>query len=161
MNKEGATLRALLNNFAIAISLGLQYGVPLEEYVEAFTFTKFEPAGLVQGNDTIKMASSILDYIFRELAICYLAATTRSCQPDEISGNGMPQNGQPGGEAPSPQRVVSKGLTRGRATNFLTVQGGQMTAGTAAARADAGRASGGAQVFASPAQTALKAEPEA
>src|SRR5262249_15240064 len=72
MNKEGATLRALLNNFAIAISLGLQYGVPLEEYVHAFTFTKFEPAGMVIGNDAIKSATSILDYVFRELAISYL-----------------------------------------------------------------------------------------
>ena len=61
-----------MNNFAIAISLGLQYGVPLDEYVDAFTFTRFEPAGLVQGNDAIKNATSILDYVFRELAISYL-----------------------------------------------------------------------------------------
>ena len=72
MHKEGAAFRSLMNNFAIAISLGLQYGVPLEEYVEAFTFTRFEPAGLVQGNETIKNATSILDYIFRELAVSYL-----------------------------------------------------------------------------------------
>src|SRR6202034_808250 len=72
MHKEGAAFRSLMNNFAIAISLGLQYGVPLEEYVEAFTFTRFEPAGFVQGNDAIKNATSILDYIFRELAISYL-----------------------------------------------------------------------------------------
>ena len=72
MHKEGAALRSLLNNFAIAISLGLQYGVPLEEYVDAFTFTRFEPQGPVQGNDTIKYATSILDYVFRELAISYL-----------------------------------------------------------------------------------------
>ena len=72
MHKEGAAFRSLMNNFAIAISLGLQYGVPLEEYVEAFTFTRFEPAGLVQGNDAIKNATSILDYVFRELAISYL-----------------------------------------------------------------------------------------
>ena len=72
MHKEGAAFRSLMNNFAIAISLGLQYGVPLEEYVDAFTFTRFEPAGLVQGNDTIKNATSILDYIFRELAVSYL-----------------------------------------------------------------------------------------
>ncbi|MFP3386595.1 hypothetical protein, partial [Tritonibacter sp. SIMBA_163] len=69
MNKEGSSLRALINNFAISVSLGLQYGVPLEEYVEAFTFTKFEPAGMVQGNDAIKNATSILDYVFRELAV--------------------------------------------------------------------------------------------
>ena len=72
MHKEGAAFRAMMNNFAIAVSLGLQYGVPLEEYVEAFTFTRFEPAGFVQGNDSIKNATSILDYVFRELAICYL-----------------------------------------------------------------------------------------
>ena len=62
MHKEGAALRSLLNNFAIAVSLGLQYGVPLDEYVDAFTFTRFEPSGPVQGNDTIKYATSILDY---------------------------------------------------------------------------------------------------
>jgi len=72
MHKEGAAFRSLMNNFAIAISVGLQYGVPLEEFVEAFTFTRFEPAGLVIGNDSIKNATSVLDYIFRELAISYL-----------------------------------------------------------------------------------------
>ena len=72
MHKEGAAFRSLMNNFAIAISVGLQYGVPLEEYVDAFTFTRFEPAGPVQGNDVIKNATSILDYIFRELAVSYL-----------------------------------------------------------------------------------------
>ncbi|HUG60273.1 MAG TPA: adenosylcobalamin-dependent ribonucleoside-diphosphate reductase, partial [Methylomirabilota bacterium] len=71
MHKEGAAFRAMMNNFAIAISLGLQYGVPLEEYVEAFTFTRFEPAGMVQGNEMIKNATSILDYVFRELAVSY------------------------------------------------------------------------------------------
>ncbi len=72
MHKEGAAFRSLMNNFAIAVSIGLQYGVPLEEFVEAFTFTRFEPQGIVTGNDTIKMSTSILDYIFRELAISYL-----------------------------------------------------------------------------------------
>ena len=75
MHKEGAGFRAMMNNFAIAVSVGLQYGVPLEEFVDAFTFTKFEPAGMVQGNDSIKQATSILDYIFRELAISYLDRT--------------------------------------------------------------------------------------
>ena len=75
MHKEGAGFRAMMNNFAIAVSVGLQYGVPLEEFVDAFTFTKFEPAGLVQGNDSIKNATSILDYIFRELAVSYLDRT--------------------------------------------------------------------------------------
>jgi ribonucleotide reductase alpha subunit len=72
MHKEGAAFRSMMNNFAIAISLGLQHGVPLEEFVEAFTFTRFEPNGPVVGHDHIKMATSILDYIFRELAVSYL-----------------------------------------------------------------------------------------
>ncbi|MDQ6930573.1 MAG: hypothetical protein M3126_07910 [Candidatus Eremiobacteraeota bacterium] len=72
MHKEGAAFRSLMNNFAIAVSLGLQHGVPLEEYVEAFTFTRFEPNGPVVGHDHIKMATSILDYIFREVAVSYL-----------------------------------------------------------------------------------------
>ena len=72
MHKEGAAFRSLMNNFAIAVSIGLQYGVPLEEFVEAFTFTRFEPQGIVSGNDAIKMSTSILDYTFRELAISYL-----------------------------------------------------------------------------------------
>ena len=71
-NKEGELVKAMMNNFAIAISLGLQYGVPLEEYVDAFIDTKFEPSGNVAGNDRILSASSILDYVFRELAISYL-----------------------------------------------------------------------------------------
>ncbi|MFZ5609865.1 MAG: vitamin B12-dependent ribonucleotide reductase [Pseudomonadota bacterium] len=72
MHKEGAAFRSLMNNFAIAVSIGLQYGVPLEEFVDAYTFTRFEPSGLVEGNDVVKMATSVLDYIFRELAISYL-----------------------------------------------------------------------------------------
>ncbi len=72
MHKEGAGFRAMMNNFAIAISVGLQHGVPLHHFVDQFTFTRFEPAGMVQGNDSIKNATSILDYIFRELAVSYL-----------------------------------------------------------------------------------------
>ena len=88
MHKEGAAFRSLMNNFAIAISLGLQYGVPLEEYVDAFTFTRFEPAGFVQGNDAIKNATSILDYIFRELAISYLGRNDLAhVDPDEIGND--------------------------------------------------------------------------
>ena len=75
MHKEGAGFRAMMNNFAIAVSVGLQYGVPLDEFVDAFTFTKFEPGGMVQGNDSIRNATSILDYIFRELAVSYLDRT--------------------------------------------------------------------------------------
>ena len=78
MHKEGASFRSLMHNFAMAISIGLQYGVPLEEFVDAFTFTRFEPSGPVSGNDVIKMATSILDYIFRELAISYLGRTDLS-----------------------------------------------------------------------------------
>src|SRR3982750_35573 len=72
MHKEGAAFRSLMNCFAIAISLGLQHGVPLEEFVDAFVFTRFEPNGMVNGNPRIKMSTSIIDYIFRELAITYL-----------------------------------------------------------------------------------------
>jgi ribonucleoside-diphosphate reductase alpha chain len=76
----------MMNNFAIAVSVGLQYGVPLEEFVDAFTFTKFEPAGMVQGNETIKNATSILDYVFRELAVSYLDRTDLAhVQPEGAS----------------------------------------------------------------------------
>ncbi len=90
-NKEGELVKAMMNNFAIAISLGLQYGVPLEEYVDAFIDTKFEPSGKVVGNDRILSASSILDYVFRELAISYLGkeelAHTPSIANTKSSGN--------------------------------------------------------------------------
>ncbi len=90
-NKEGELVKAMMNNFAIAISLGLQYGVPLDEYVDAFLDTKFEPSGNVIGNDRILSASSILDYVFRELAISYLgkeelAHTPSIASTREISG---------------------------------------------------------------------------
>lgn len=100
MHKEGAAFRSLMNNFAIAISIGLQYGVPLEEFVDAFTFTRFEPFGRVEGNDTIKMATSLLDYIFRELAISYLGredlahATPADLMPD-TTGRGDKNDGLP------------------------------------------------------------------
>ena len=80
-NKEGELVKAMMNNFAIAISLGLQYGVPLDEYVDAFIDTKFEPSGNVIGNDRILSASSILDYVFRELAISYLGKETLAHTP--------------------------------------------------------------------------------
>ena len=108
MHKEGAAFRAMMNNFAIAISLGLQYGVPLEEYVEAFTFTRFEPAGFVQGNDSIKNATSILDYVFRELAISYLSRYDLAhVVPDEgdrtALGRGEDEGrGEPGPAPPRP-----------------------------------------------------------
>ena len=87
-NKEGELVKALTNNFAIAISLGLQYGVPLEEFVDAFLDTKFEPSGKVYGNDRIISATSILDYIFRELAVSYLGREELAHTPG-ISGTSV------------------------------------------------------------------------
>ena len=128
MHKEGAAFRSLMNNFAIAISLGLQYGVPLEEYVDAFTFTRFEPAGLVQGNEAIKNATSILDYIFRELAVSYLERHDLAhVDPNEIvgaTGLGSSDEALDGDSeapvAPPPARFVSKGLLRGVAVPNVT-----------------------------------------
>ncbi len=124
MHKEGAAFRAMMNNFAIAISLGLQYGVPLEEYVEAFTFTRFEPAGIVTGNDYIKNATSILDYVFRELAISYLDRTDLAhVSPDKMGATALSDGisedmqARDASNAPAPvpaEKFVSKGLTRGR-----------------------------------------------
>jgi len=116
MHKEGAAFRAMMNNFAIAISLGLQYGVPLDEFVEAFTFTRFEPAGMVMGNDSIKNATSILDYVFRELAVSYLDRTDLAhVTPDYGSTTVGPGVQEDKGGSPVPAgQFVSKGLTRGR-----------------------------------------------
>ncbi len=116
MHKEGAAFRSLMNNFAIAVSVGLQYGVPLEEYVDAFTFTRFEPAGLVQGNDSIKNATSMLDYIFRELAVSYLGRNDLAhVDPTEGDFGALGKGVEEGRPADAPQvRYVSKGLTRSR-----------------------------------------------
>jgi ribonucleoside-diphosphate reductase alpha chain len=85
MYKEGAAFRSLLNSFAITVSLGLQYGVPLEEFVDAFTFSRFEPNGAVQGHDYVKMATSVIDYIFRDLAISYLKRSDLGqVKPDDL-----------------------------------------------------------------------------
>ncbi len=90
MHKEGAAFRSMMNCFAIAVSLGLQHGVPLEKYVEAFLFTRFEPNGIVQGNPYIKMSTSIIDYIFRELAVTYLGRyELAQVKPSEITGAGV------------------------------------------------------------------------
>ena len=137
MHKEGAAFRAMMNNFAIAISLGLQYGVPLEEYVEAFTFTRFEPAGMVQGNDTIKNATSILDYVFRELAVSYLDRDDLAhVSPAETAfdalGKGV-QEGKPvsdGGPAPAApvgvpaSQYLSSGYLRHRVPSNVVVMPG-------------------------------------
>ena len=101
MHKEGAGFRAMMNNFAIAVSVGLQYGVPLEEFVDAFTFTKFEPSGMVQGNDSIKNATSILDYIFRELAVSYLDRTDLAhVKPEGHSFDDLGRGVEDGGASP-------------------------------------------------------------
>jgi ribonucleoside-diphosphate reductase alpha chain len=125
MHKEGAALRSLLNNFAIAVSLGLQYGVPLEEYVDAFTFTRFEPSGPVQGNDSIKYATSILDYVFRELAVSYLGRFDLAhVDPTEI-GTGFDALGRGVDEGKaSPAKYVSRGLTRSRTDKLVVMSGG-------------------------------------
>ena len=128
MHKEGAAFRSLMNNFAIAISIGLQYGVPLEEFVEAFTFTRFEPAGIVIGNDSIKNATSVLDYIFRELAVSYLGRNDLAHVPpahDEDLGHG---NDQPRREVTSEwaqtiSRVASSGFVRGQLKSLAVVRG--------------------------------------
>ncbi|MDJ0932886.1 vitamin B12-dependent ribonucleotide reductase [Breoghania sp.] len=128
MHKEGAAFRAMMNNFAIAISLGLQYGVPLEEYVEAFTFTRFEPAGMVQGNEAIKNATSILDYVFRELAVSYLVRSDLAhVNPDTI-GNTVMGDGESEGRG---EMIVSKGLVRGHTDRFRLIGGSGEPAGAA------------------------------
>ncbi|MGB6176818.1 MAG: vitamin B12-dependent ribonucleotide reductase, partial [Methylocella sp.] len=137
MHKEGAAFRSLMNNFAIAISVGLQYGVPLEEYVDAYTFTRFEPAGLVQGNDAIKNATSILDYIFRELAISYLGRNDLAhIDPSDIGhdvlGTGEDQSRPPqGAGSTGTTKLVSRGFVRSKADKLMLVQGGAPQAATA------------------------------
>ena len=121
MHKEGAAFRSLMNNFAIAISVGLQYGVPLEEFVDAFTFTRFEPAGLVIGNDSIKNATSVLDYIFRELGISYLGRTDLAHVPPHDEDLGAGSGVTPVVEA-TITKLASRGYIRGRA--MTVVNGG-------------------------------------
>src|SRR4029078_9999710 len=144
MHKEGAAFRSLMNNFAIAISLGLQYGVPLDEYVEAFTFTRFEPAGIVQGNDTIKNATSILDYIFRELAVSYLGRHDLAhVNPDDI-GATIIGGGSGEGErrAPPPHAAGGDGLGCGRPAGGGVVAGVGARPPAAAGRSDGRRSRG-------------------
>ena len=158
MHKEGAALRSLLNNFAIAISLGLQYGVPLEEYVDAFTFTRFEPSGPVQGNDSIKFATSILDYVFRELAVSYLERFDLAhVDPSEVGGYDALGKGVEEGK-PAPN-FISKGLTRSRADKLSVVGSDtvQQAVGGSNVTAFAGGGSHRNEVAGA---TALKIEPE-
>ena len=117
MHKEGAAFRSLMNNFAIAISIGLQYGVPLEEFVEAFVFTRFEPSGPVTGNDRIKFANSILDYIFRELGISYLGwddlahVSSDTTTPDGLGEGEAERN--PGPQAHEGEQLLLPGYSKG------------------------------------------------
>jgi ribonucleoside-diphosphate reductase alpha chain len=124
MHKEGAAFRSLMNNFAIAISIGLQYGVPLEEYVDAFTFTRFEPSGVVEGNDTIKMATSLIDYVFRELAISYLSRNDLAhVQPHDLLPDSMGAgSASPAEPSSAPARaIVSTGYVR--SSNLIVLRG--------------------------------------
>ncbi|MEE2688288.1 MAG: vitamin B12-dependent ribonucleotide reductase [Pseudomonadota bacterium] len=131
MHKEGAAFRSLMNNFAIAISIGLQYGVPLEEFVEAFTFTRFEPSGIVEGNDTIKMATSVLDYIFREVAISYLGrddlahAEPSDMLPDTL-GRGVREDDGTDNSAADTIKAIKKVASTGfmRSSKLLVFSGG-------------------------------------
>jgi ribonucleoside-diphosphate reductase alpha chain len=121
MHKEGSAFRSLMHNFAIAISIGLQYGVPLEEFVESFTFTRFEPSGVVEGNDAIKMATSILDYIFRELAISYLdRGDLAHVQPGDLLpdavGKGEAESTLGAPTRPEVARNTSSGFVRSKLT---------------------------------------------
>jgi len=111
-NKEGELVKALTNNFAIAISLGLQYGVPLEEFVDAFLDTKFEPSGKVYGNDRILSATSILDYIFRELAISYLGKEELAHTPSISNLNVEKENGKEDQFLKIVKNITSKGFVR-------------------------------------------------
>ena len=127
MHKEGAAFRSLMNNFAIAISIALQYGVPLEEFVEAFTFTRFEPSGAVEGNDAIKMSTSVVDYIFRELAVSYLARDDLAhvdpddLRPDSVGDGELPQEAAAGAATAQVSEYASRGFLRG---NFQVIRGG-------------------------------------
>ena len=109
-SKEGELVKALMNNFAIAVSLGLQYGVPLDEFISAFVGTKFEPSGKVHGNDRILSASSILDYIFRELAISYQNREDLAHTPS-IGGNDANINDEPQSEDQSQLLKIVKDIT--------------------------------------------------
>ena len=111
-NKEGELVKAMMNNFAIAISLGLQYGVPLDEYVDAFIDTKFEPSGTVDGNDRVLSATSILDYVFRELAISYLGREELAHTPSIASTTDMSDGNIEDKFLKIVKNITSKGFVR-------------------------------------------------
>ncbi|WP_417230292.1 TSCPD domain-containing protein [Brevundimonas sp.] len=122
MHKEGAAFRSVMNNFAIAISIGLQYGVPLDEFVDAFVFTRFEPAGRVTGNDSIQSATSILDYIFRELGVSYLGRhELANAGADQLNADGLGTGKSHDIEAVPAARFISRGFARGTTPDNLVV----------------------------------------
>ncbi|MDR0585153.1 MAG: vitamin B12-dependent ribonucleotide reductase [Treponema sp.] len=136
MHKEGAAFRSLLNGFAITVSLGLQYGVPLEEYVDAFTFSRFEPNGMVQGHDYVKMATSVIDYIFRDLAISYLKRTDLGqVKPDDLLSTGT--GGDSGGNAVKHRYGEKHGAGFGPHGNGAAAPAGGKGSGTVKAAAPA------------------------
>ncbi len=126
MHKEGAAFRSLMNNFAIAISLGLQYGVPLEEFVDAYVFTRFDPSGPVEGNDQIKNATSIIDYIFRELAISYLGRHDLAhVDPAETSIDTLGRGVESEKVQAEATKLISKGFSRSTVMdNLVVLRGG-------------------------------------
>ncbi|MCZ7449471.1 vitamin B12-dependent ribonucleotide reductase [Agrobacterium rhizogenes] len=155
MHKEGAAFRAMMNNFAIAISLGLQYGVPLEEYVEAFTFTKFEPAGMVQGNDAIKNATSILDYVFRELAVSYLGRHDLAhVDTSDFSNTALGKGIQEG-----KTNLLSTGWTRGYKPTLVSSNEGDRSAAEPKGSATAAPARASVNVTSFAGSAARKLEP--
>jgi ribonucleoside-diphosphate reductase alpha chain len=115
MHKEGAAFRSLLNSFAIAVSLGPQYGVPLEEYVDAFTCSRFEPNGIVKGHDYVKMATSVIDFIFRDLAISYLKRVELGqVKPEDLLATGTKtDNHSENGAFPDGPEVFSQARIKG------------------------------------------------
>ncbi len=121
MHKEGAAFRSLMNNFAIAISIGLQYGVPLDEFVDAFVFTRFEPSGRVTGNDSIRSATSILDYIFRELGVSYLQRQELANGSPDPEGDGLTSTPPEDAEPVPASRFMSRGFARGVAPDNMVV----------------------------------------
>ncbi len=158
MHKEGAAFRSLMNNFAIAISIGLQYGVPLEEFVDAYVFTRFEPAGDVEGNDSIRHATSILDYIFRELGVSYLGrddlAQTDAASADPRGiGHGVAREKLSEADA---AKLISKGFSRGQLPDNVVLLGARPRPENEPFTA-AGASSGGSRARG---PAAVKPEPE-
>jgi len=144
MHKEGAAFRSLMNNFAIAVSLGLQYGVPLEEYVDAFVYTRFEPAGEVTGNDRISRATSILDYLFRELAVSYLGREDLA-ELGDVTHDGLGRGLDDGIErrtgsnfTEEAAQLISRGFSRGQIPDNIVILDRRREEKQAEARASSG-----------------------